>query len=104
VGLSNAASPNTLLTMPPGDAVVTAVYTNLSSPKLVFVPPNISGPPQIHFQVQGMASQPYVLQMSTDLLIWLPVSTNTTDVSGQYQWSFPVDPAIPKQFYRLTLP
>jgi len=103
-GVSNAALPTTSFTMPAGDAVVTATYSNLPPPQILSVQLTGTGPVQLQIQVLGPASQAYVLQASPDFTAWVNLSTNATDVTGHFLWALPVDPALPKLFYRLTLP
>jgi hypothetical protein len=38
------------------------------------------------------------------LLNWLPVTSNLFDASGNFQFTNPINPAQPQEFYRLQLP
>lgn len=51
------------------------------------------------FQVEGQAGVPYVIQSSTDLITWTPVSTNIT--SGSSTWvTNSIPPGTPTEFWR----
>ena len=52
--------------------------------------------------LQGQPQSTYVIQSSTDLRIWLPISTNTLQTS-QMDITDPTPPARQK-FYRAVLP
>ena len=55
------------------------------------------------FNVQGQAGQVVVLEVSTDLLDWLPIQTNTLG-NGPFYFSDPDRPLYQSWFYRLLMP
>jgi hypothetical protein len=54
---------------------------------------------QVGFSLAGAPGQKFVLQTSTNLANWQPVSTNTF---GSAPFPFVVAPSSPRQFYRAT--
>ena len=56
----------------------------------------------------GAANGDYVVLSSTNvaapLLNWLPVTSNLFDASGNFNFTNPINPARPREFYRLRLP
>lgn len=76
----------TVLSLAPAPAQLAAVAS-----------PPASG--QIVFQLQGQAGVPYVLQRSTNLVNWTPVSTNALVTASAYVTNS-LDPAYPQQFWR----
>ncbi|MGP8200058.1 MAG: alpha-L-arabinofuranosidase [Limisphaerales bacterium] len=57
------------------------------------------GSSQFVFQLQGETNVPYVLQCSTNLMTWTPVSTNTL-VTGTLNITNSVVPSQPEKFWR----
>jgi hypothetical protein len=51
---------------------------------------------QFVFQLQGQSGIPYVIQNSTNLMTWTPVSTNI----GTVNFTNPVNPSLSAQFWR----
>lgn len=65
----------------------------------VFISPGISnGVNQFSFQVTGLSGESYVVETSTNLVEWLPISTNTT-ANGLFSIYAPINGAS-YQFYR----
>jgi hypothetical protein len=54
---------------------------------------------QFVFQLQGQPSVPYVVQTSSNLLAWMPVSTNTLP-GGVLNFTNPIAPGPAQQFWR----
>jgi hypothetical protein len=54
---------------------------------------------QLVLQVQGQAGVPYVIQTSTDLVNWIPVSTNLL-TSNVLNLTNAIPSASPQQFWR----
>jgi hypothetical protein len=52
------------------------------------------------FQLAGTAQATYVIQVSTNLSVWLPFSTNTVPSSGSLQISDPQAGAYLRRYYR----
>jgi len=48
----------------------------------------------------GQPDATYVLQRSTDLLTWVPISTNTAPVNGTIKFTDSASLAITQRFYR----
>lgn len=76
----------TVLALSPAPATLLAVPTALATGQFVF-------------QLQGQTGVPYIIQSSTDLLTWTPVSTNTLP-TGTLNITNSVDPSTPAQFWR----
>ena len=101
-GLSNPASPNTQLIMPGTNATVTAIYTNLPAPN--FTGWQVDNSNNLSLSAQAAPNKLWVLQASVDLAAWTSVSTNPADINGRLQLLIPIDPALPRQFFRLQSP
>ncbi len=102
-GVSNTVSPTTLFIMPTNDVVVTAVYSNLPSPTITGAQVSVSGT-NFLMSAQGYPSQTWVLQSSSNLVNWVDMLTNGADINGAIQFTPPINPAAPNQFYRLRSP
>ena len=74
--------------------------TTGSSPKIVSTASMANG--QIRLVVKGAPAKPHILQASTDLKNWIPVSTNTPDAGGSLQLDDSSGPVT--KFYRLIAP
>jgi alpha-N-arabinofuranosidase len=90
------AGTNFNYAFPPYSATVLSLAPAPASFLSVSVPP-ASG--QVVFQLQGQTGVPYVVQFSTNLLSWTPVSTNTLLTSPAYITNS-LDPFSPVQFWR----
>jgi hypothetical protein len=101
-GVSNAASPNTLFTMPAASATVTAVYSNLPPPS--FSSLQILGGTNLFITASAFANQQWILQTSTDLVVWTDVNSNTSTMAGLLQFTNLYNPAAGKKFFRLKSP
>jgi len=83
----------------------------LYAPQKLFVDPSLRAPVllaahlqsgQFEFQASVLPGQKFVLQGSTNLTQWIPLSTNT--VSGTaFDFADPLGPGFPRRFYRLLL-
>jgi alpha-L-arabinofuranosidase len=63
----------------------------------------VSTPPVTNhfvFQLQGQAGVPYVVESSTNLITWIPTSTNTL-TAGTLNITNSLVPSAPKQFWRV---
>ena len=100
--VSNSLSPVTQFTMPATNASLTAVFAALPPP--VFGASQFVGGSNLLLTAQAFANQPWILQGSADLLTWNNLSTNPAATNGLLQFSLPVDPLAPRQFYRLKSP
>jgi hypothetical protein len=101
-GVSNAASPITLFIMPTNSAIVTAVYSNLPQPSLTGV--QLAGDTNLFITATAYANQPWVLQESTDLKVWVNLSTNTSDPTGLLQLTNTLGSGAAPEFFRLKSP
>jgi len=67
-----------------------------------------SGSALIFSGTGGAANGDYVVLSSTNvaapLLNWLPISSNLFDAGGNFQFTNPINPARPQEFYRLLQP
>jgi len=76
----------------------------LSAPRLVLSAPQIAvGSPDFVFQLSGPAGSHYVLQVSTNLLNWSPVSTSSIPGSGSLTWTNALS-GDDRRFYRVVTP
>lgn len=81
-------------------AVMAAWINSLPATNLVFSSPTIlPGGAGVQLQFLGAVSQTYILQASTNLLNWMPISTSTPTASPFY-WIDPAATNIPARFYR----
>jgi len=89
-----AAGTNFNYSFPP---LSLTLFTFAPSPSALFV----SGvqPGQVKLLLQGQPGTPYVIQSSSDLKAWAPVSTNTL-VGSTLNLTLTVSPGSPRQFYR----
>jgi alpha-N-arabinofuranosidase len=90
-----SAGTNFTFTFPPYSLTLFALAP--ANPKLVALAPVQSG----HFpvQLQGQTGVRYVLQTSTNLTTWTPVSTNTLTAPA-LNLTNSVNPGAPRQFWR----
>jgi len=101
-GFSNPASPATSFIMPASNLTVTAVYSSLP-------PPNLTGVKQIGganllITASASANQPWVLQESSDLVVWVNVRTNFADAAGLLQLTNIFNAGTSQVFFRLKSP
>ncbi len=103
-GVGSPGSPSTSFIMPSGNATITATYTNLPPPSITSW--QITGAGNTNFALTAIAAtnQFWILQSSTNLANWINVLTNPASAGGMWQAVIPIDPAQPRQFFRLTSP
>jgi hypothetical protein len=65
--------------------------------------PEILTDGSFHVQFSGVVGQTYVLESSTDLLNWTPISTNTP-VDVPFTLVDPAASAAPYRYYRVVSP
>jgi len=58
----------------------------------------------LELQFSGSPHRPYGLEVSTDLVEWLPLGTVTMDINGNLNFIVSVDGSAPARFYRLRFP
>jgi hypothetical protein len=61
--------------------------------------PNLSGG-GFSFMLAGAPQGTYVIEASTNLMLWQPVATNTLPVNGVLQIGDPLGTAFPRRYYR----
>jgi alpha-L-arabinofuranosidase len=81
---------------PPYSATVLVLSPAPAKLLTTSIPPTAS---QFVFQLQGQVGVPYVIQRSTNLTAWTPVSTNTL-IAGTTNITNSLAPSTPKQFWR----
>lgn len=100
--VSSPTVPTTQLIMPAGNATITATYTNLPAPvaSLRFSLSDSS----LLLSALVQANQSWVLQSSTNLTVWLDISTNMSGAGGLLQYTNLLNQTAPQQFFRLRTP
>ena len=101
-GFSNALSTTTLFVMPGSNTTVSAIYTNLPAPN--FVGWQLSNSTNLALSAQAAAGLPWILQSSIDLSSWTTLTTNPAALNGLVNFTVPINPANPRQFFRLQSP
>jgi hypothetical protein len=101
-GVSNAAATTTLFIMPTNHASVTAVFTNLPPPMLSNLQFTV-GITNLTLSAQALASQPWILQSSSNLVNWLDLITNFSSAGGLVQFTNHLNGA-PQKFFRIRSP
>jgi len=71
-------------------------------PPITFTSPGSFSNGVFQFQLSATPNQSYVLQSSTNLMQWMPISTSTPSASP-FNLSDPNATNFPKQFYRVQL-
>jgi hypothetical protein len=92
----SGAGTNFNYAFPPYSATVLALSPAPANLLPMPVPPAAS---QFVFQLQGQTGVPYVIQSSTNLVTWTPVSTNTPP-TGTMNITNSLIPSSPVQFWR----
>ena len=103
VGISNAASPTTLFIMPPNSASVTAMFSSLPPPVIRSFQLNVSAT-NYTLTAQALTNQQWILQTSSNLLVWVNMSTNFADASGLLQLTNLFNSGSTQEFFRLKSP
>ena len=75
------------------------VLTLVPTPATLLAWPVTPATRQFVFQLQGQADVPYVVQRSTNLVVWTSISTNTSP-AGTMNITNSIDPSFPVQFWR----
>jgi hypothetical protein len=73
------------------------------SPAL-FTGTRLPGPQALQFQGVGSPHRAYTLEVSTNLLDWLPWTTVTLDINGTFDFTDAIEVYAPVRFYRLHSP
>jgi hypothetical protein len=82
--------------------VVSGLFT-IVPPLNNFFAPALLANGSFQAQYWAPAGQTYILQASTDLLNWVPVSTNTPS-AVPFGWVVPGTTNVPTRFYRVASP
>jgi hypothetical protein len=100
VGYSNAGTYDVVVSSPYGS--VTSSVVNVIIPPFLSVPTIPVGKTNFTFQLSGPSGTNIVLQVSTNLLNWSPVSTSSIPVSGTITFTNPIS-GYKQSFYRIYL-
>jgi len=76
------------------------LYTVVPAPWNNFITPTFAADGSFQVQYWGMPGQTYILQVSVDLVNWIPISTNTP-ASAPFGWVDPSSTNVPVRFYRV---
>jgi len=85
------------------DVSATPVSTTAVSPP-AFAGASLLNAQAFQLQFTGSPHRAYALEISTNLIDWLPWSTITMDISGSFSFTDAVEPSVPARFYRLRSP
>ena len=92
----------------PGDTQRTAASEIILLPPPVFGSINLTGANITATGAGGIPGGNYVVLGSTNLLLpaseWQPVTTNSFDGAGNFQWTNNLNPGVAPQFFRLQMP
>jgi hypothetical protein len=75
----------------------------LASPA-TFAGARLLGGQALQLQFTGSPHRAYALEVSTNLIDWMPWSTVTMDIGGSFGLTDAVEPLVPARFYRLRSP
>ena len=103
VGYGNAGTYDVVVSSPYGSVTSSVVNVTVTLPPLILSAPQIAvGSTNFAFLLSGPAGSNYVLQVSTNLLNWNPVSTSSIPLSGSLNLSNAIN-GYSRQFYRAYL-
>jgi hypothetical protein len=102
VGFGNVGAYDVVVTGPYGSVTSSVVNLTITLPVILSAPQITAGKTNFTFLLSGPAGSNYVLQVSTNLLNWSPVSTSTIPVSGILTLSNAVN-GYNNRFYRAYL-
>ena len=103
VGFGNAGAYDVVVSSPYGSVTSSVVnLTIITVPVILSAPQITGGKTNFTFLLSGPAGSNYVLQVSTNLLNWSPVSTSTIPVSGSITLSNAIS-GYNRRFYRVYL-
>ena len=103
VGTGNAGAYDVVVSSPYGSVTSSVINLTITLPPILLSTPQlIGGNTNFTFLLSGPAGSNYVLQVSTNLLNWSPVSTSTIPVSGSINLSNAVG-GYNRGFYRVHL-
>jgi hypothetical protein len=64
----------------------------------------LPGPQALQFQGVGSPHRAYTLEVSTNLIDWLPWTTVTLDINGAFDFTDAIEVHPPVRFHRLRSP
>jgi NHL repeat len=103
VSAGNAGAYDVVVSNPYGSVTSSVVNVTVTLPPLILSTPQITiGSTNFTFLLTGPAGSNYVLQVSSNLLNWNPVSTSTIPVSGIITVSNAISGN--NRFYRAVIP
>jgi sugar lactone lactonase YvrE len=103
VGFANAGAYDVVVSGPYGSVTSSVVNLAITLPPLFLSTPQFSiGNTNFTFLLSGPSGSNYVLQVSTNLLNWNPVSTSTIPAGGSLNLSNAIN-GYSRQFYRAYL-
>ncbi len=101
VGFGNAGAYGVVVSSPYGSVTSSVVnLTIISAPVVLSAPQITGGNADFTFLLSGPSGSNYVLQVSTNLFNWSPVSTSTIPVSGSITLSNAIS-GYSRRFYRV---
>jgi len=102
-GFGNAGAYDVVVSSPYGSVTSSVVNLTITLPPVILSTPQITvGSTNFMFSLSGPAGSNYVLQVSTNLLNWNPVSTSTIPAGGSLNLSNAIN-GYSRQFYRAYL-
>jgi hypothetical protein len=102
-GFGNAGAYDVVVSSPYGSVTSSVVNLIITLPPVILSTPQITvGKTDFTFQLSGPSGGDYVLQVSTNLLNWSPVSTSTIPVSGSITLTNAIS-GYNRSFYRVHL-
>jgi hypothetical protein len=103
VGFGNSGAYDVVVSSPYGSVTSSVVQLTITLPPVILSTPQVTvGKTNFTFLLSGPADSNYVLQVSTNLLNWSPVSTSTIPVSGSINLSNAIS-GYNQRFYRVHL-
>jgi hypothetical protein len=102
VGFGNVGAYAVVVSGPYGSVTSSLVNLTITLPVILSAPQIAVGKTNFTFLLSGPAGSNYVLQVSTNLLNWTPVSTSTIPVSGSINLSNAIG-GYKQSFYRVHL-
>ena len=101
MGVGNAGAYDVVVAGPYGSVTSSVVTLSVTSAPLILSVPHIVNT-NFTFLLSGPAGSNYVVQTSTNVLNWSPVSTSTIPVSGSINLSNAIN-GYSNRFYRAHL-
>jgi len=104
VSFRNAGAYDVVVSSPYGSVTSSVVNVTVTLPALILSTPQISvGSTNFTFLLSGPAGSNYVIQISTNLSSWSPVSTSSIPIGGSINLTNAIN-GNKQQFYRALIP